>query len=72
MGDLGGAIREMERVRAENPHFAAARLQLGLAYYAAGRREHAAAEWRAVLEAAPGNRPARMYLSLVEPPKQGD
>lgn len=67
MGDIAGAIRELERVRAENPRFVAGRLQLGLGYYAAGRREEAATEWRAVLSAAPGNRSARMYLSLVEP-----
>lgn len=67
MGDIAGAIRELERVRAENPRFVAGRLQLGLGYYAAGRREEAAAEWRAVLAATPGNRSACMYLSLVEP-----
>jgi tetratricopeptide (TPR) repeat protein len=67
MGDIAGAIRELERVRAENPRFVSGRLQLGLGYYAAGRREEAATEWRAALAAAPGNRSARMYLSLVEP-----
>lgn len=67
MGDIAGAIRELERVRAENPRFVAGRLQLGLGYYAAGRREEAATEWRAALATAPGNRSARMYLSLVEP-----
>jgi tetratricopeptide (TPR) repeat protein len=67
MGDVEGAIRELEHVRAESPRFVAGRLQLGLSYYAAGRRDHAGAEWRAVLEAAPGNRSARMYLSLLDP-----
>lgn len=67
MGDVSGAIRDLEHVRAENGRFVAGRLQLGLAYYAAGRRDDAATEWRAALAVAPGHRAARMYLSLVEP-----
>jgi tetratricopeptide (TPR) repeat protein len=66
MGDVGGAIRELEHVRAESPRFVAGRLQLGLGYYAAGRRDDAGAEWRAALEIAPSNRSARMYLSLLD------
>ena len=70
MGDVPGAVRELEHVRAESPRFVAGRLQLGLAYHASGRRDDAAAEWRAAQELAPGNRAARMYLSLldVKPP----
>jgi tetratricopeptide (TPR) repeat protein len=67
MGDVAGAIRELEHVRAENGRFVAGRIHLGLAYYAAGRRDDAAGEWRAALAEAPGHRAARMYLSLVEP-----
>jgi tetratricopeptide (TPR) repeat protein len=66
MGDIAGAVRELEHVRAESPRFVAGRLQLGLAYHASGRRDDAAAEWRAALEIAPGNRAARMYLSLLD------
>jgi tetratricopeptide (TPR) repeat protein len=66
MGDVAGAIRELEHVRAESPRFVAGRLQLGLGYYAAGRRDDAGAEWRAALELAPSNRSARMYLSLLD------
>src|SRR4029078_12827707 len=47
MGDLTGAIRELELVRAENPRFSAGRLKLGLVYYAAGRRDAAAGAGRA-------------------------
>ena len=67
MGDLTGAIRELERVRAESPRFVAGRLKLGLVYYAAARRDDAAAEWRAVLAADPTNRAAKMYLALLDP-----
>ena len=66
MGDVAGAIRELERVRAESPRFVGGRLQLGLGYYAAGRRDDAAGEWRAVLEIAPDNRSAQMYLALLD------
>jgi tetratricopeptide (TPR) repeat protein len=67
MGDVTGAIRELERVRAENPRFVAGRLKLGLVYYAAARRDDAAAEWRAVLAADAENREAKMYLALLDP-----
>ena len=67
MGDLPGAIQELERVRAENPKFIAGRLKLGLVYYAAGRRDDAAAEWRAVLATDAENRPAEMYLAMLDP-----
>ena len=43
----------------------AARLHLGLCYYAPGRREDATAEWRAVLDMAPDNKSAQMYLAMV-------
>jgi tetratricopeptide (TPR) repeat protein len=66
MGDVGGAIRELERVRAESPELAVGRIHLGLGYYAAGRREEAAAEWRAVLAVQADNRSARMYLAMLE------
>jgi len=72
MGDLTGAIRELERVRAESPRFVAGRLKLGLVYYAAVRREDAMNEWRAVLAADPDNRAAKMYLALLDPKAAAD
>jgi tetratricopeptide (TPR) repeat protein len=68
MGDVAGAIGELERVRSENPKFIAGRLKLGLGYHAAGRRDEAAAEWRAVLALEPADRTAPMYLALLESP----
>ncbi|HVZ75576.1 MAG TPA: tetratricopeptide repeat protein [Polyangia bacterium] len=64
-GDAALAVREFERVRAENPRFIAARLHLGLCYYAEGRKDEATAEWRAVLEIAPDNKSAEMYLAML-------
>jgi Tfp pilus assembly protein PilF len=43
-----------------------ARLHLGLCYYAAGRKDEATAEWRAVLEISPENKSAEMYLAMLE------
>ena len=52
--------------RASSP----ARLQLGLSYYAAGRRDDAVAEWRAVLAIdARQQVAARMYLALRDMPR---
>jgi tetratricopeptide (TPR) repeat protein len=70
MGDVAGAVRELERVRGENPRFVSGRLKLGLAYHAAGRPDAAATEWRAVQAIEADNRPARMYLALLELPKK--
>lgn len=65
MGNIVAAVREFERVKTENPRFAGGRLHLGLSYYAQGRRQEAAAEWRQVLEMAPDNKSAQMYLAMV-------
>jgi tetratricopeptide (TPR) repeat protein len=66
MGDTTEAVKEFERVRAENPRFITARLHLGLCYYAAGRKDDATAEWRAVLDIAPENKSAEMYLAMLD------
>jgi tetratricopeptide (TPR) repeat protein len=70
MGDVAGAVRELERVRAESPRFTPGRIHLGLGYYAAGRREEAAGEWRAALAVEPDNRSVRMYLAMLEAPAE--
>jgi tetratricopeptide (TPR) repeat protein len=66
MGDLPASIRELELVRAEQPRYAPGRIHLGLSYHAAGRRDDAGAQWKAVVETEPDNRSARMYLSMLE------
>ncbi len=55
-------------MRAEHPRYPNGRIHLALSYHAAGRRDEAAAEWRAVLEGDPDNRSARMYLAMLEAP----
>jgi tetratricopeptide (TPR) repeat protein len=68
MGDLPGSIRELELVRAEHPRYPPGRIHLGLSYHAAGRRDDAAAQWRAVVETDPENKSAKMYLAMLEAP----
>jgi tetratricopeptide (TPR) repeat protein len=63
-GDLPGAIRELELVRAESPRFLPALLHLGLAYHAAGRPEDAAGQWRAALAVDPNNGAAKLYMAM--------
>jgi tetratricopeptide (TPR) repeat protein len=63
-GDLDGAIRELELVRAESPRWVPALLHLGLAYRAAGRAAEAADQWRAALAVDPGNRAAKLYMAM--------
>jgi tetratricopeptide (TPR) repeat protein len=66
MGDLPASIRELELVRAEHPRYPAGCIHLGISYHAAGRRDDAAAQWKAVLEGEPDNRSAKMYLAMLE------
>ena len=67
MGGTDAAVVQFERVKIENPRFISARLHLGLCYFSAGRRDDAMNEWRAVLEIAPGNKSAEMYLAMLQP-----
>jgi Flp pilus assembly protein TadD len=53
------------------PSFAAARANLGLALYRAGRVEEAGAEWRRTLEQNPGNAQVSSYLGMLERQREG-
>lgn len=64
-GLAGEAAAELERVLAEHPHQSAVQIALGVARFAAGRRDEALETWRAVLAADPGNARARSYLRLA-------
>jgi tetratricopeptide (TPR) repeat protein len=65
-GDRERAIAEYEEIVRQNPSYVPARLSLGLTLHAAGRREEAVRNWTAVLELAPGNRSAEMYLKMAD------
>lgn len=66
LGDLEGAIRELETALEGNPRFVPARLNLGLAHFRAGRRDIARREWQTCAEHEPNNPQVRAYLALVE------
>jgi tetratricopeptide (TPR) repeat protein len=70
-GDLGAATRELEIVKAEQPRFVPALLQLGLVHQAAGQTADAVEQWRDVLEIEPANRAAKMYLAMHDAPGAG-
>jgi tetratricopeptide (TPR) repeat protein len=71
MGDLEGALRELEVLTRQKPDFLPGQIQYGIVLLSLGRRAEAVSVWEGVLAREPGNRSAAMYLSLVreQPPK---
>ncbi len=65
-GDLAGALTELEAAAARAPEHAPARVALGLTYYRLGRRDDAEAAWRKALSLDPNQRPAEVYLRMLE------
>lgn len=66
LGDLEGAVRELETALEGNPRFVPARLNLGLAHLRAGRRDAAKREWQTCREHESNNPQVRAYLALVD------
>ena len=66
ISDIDGAIRELSAARDQRPEYMAARVQLGLAYFSAGRKDEAVATWRDVLTRDPGNKNAALYLRMMK------
>jgi Flp pilus assembly protein TadD len=66
LGDLEGAVRELEMALEGNPMFVPARLNLGLAHLRAGRRESARREWQTCRDHEPNNPQVRAYLALAD------
>jgi len=66
LGDLEGAVHELEAALEGNPRFVPARLNLGLAHLRAGRRDDATREWRLCFVHEPNNPQVRAYLALLE------
>jgi lipoprotein NlpI len=60
------AREQLELARAANPHYAQARLLLGVMMLSGGELEGAAGEFETVLERDPDNKGAQMYLRLVK------
>jgi Flp pilus assembly protein TadD len=71
MGRLDEAAQQLRRVLEGNPHFIAARLNLGLALYRQGSVEEAAAEWETCRSQQPAHPQVRAYLALLERLRSG-
>lgn len=72
MSRLEEAVQQLRRVLEGNPHFIAARLNLGLALYREGSIEEAAAEWETCRAQQPAHPQVRAYLALLERLRPGD
>lgn len=64
-GFLTRAMQELQALKAEQPRFVPARVQLGLLHYSQGNLLDAELEWEAVAEIEPGNREALAYLEMA-------
>jgi tetratricopeptide (TPR) repeat protein len=65
-GFLTRAMQELQQLKAEHPHFAPARIQLGLLHYSQGNVLDAELEWEGVTDTEPGNREALAYLEMAK------
>lgn len=65
-GNLTAAERELSKVKKEHPNLVAPRLQLGMTYFAGGKRKDAAREWREALAMEPENKFAKLYVKMLE------
>ncbi len=64
-GFVTRAIQELQQLKHEHPHYAPARIQLGLLHYSQGNVLDAELEWEGVTEVEPTNREALAYLEMA-------
>jgi Tfp pilus assembly protein PilF len=64
-GFITRAIQELQQLKTENPHFVAARIQLGLLHYSQNNILDAELEWEQVLEIDPVHNEAKTYLEMA-------
>ncbi|HET6346222.1 MAG TPA: tetratricopeptide repeat protein [Myxococcota bacterium] len=65
------AADELQRALQDRPDYIPARVQLGICWYAMGRRDEAVRQWTQVLQNDPQNASAAMYLRLVAGDQKG-
>ncbi len=66
VGRLPHALKELGRLREENPEYLPARLQLGVTLWSANELAQARAEWDFVLARDPDNAMAKFYIAAFE------
>ena len=65
-GDIDGARAALEDATARAPAYAPAFVALGLTYFRQGRRDDAERAWRRALALDPAQRPAEVYLRMLD------
>lgn len=65
-GYLSRAMQELQQLKAENPRFIPARIQLGLLHFSQGNLLDAELEWESISEIEPMNREAVAYLEMAK------
>lgn len=60
------ALQELQQLKADNPRYIPARIQLGLLHYSQSNVLDAELEWEGALEVEPGNREAQAYLEMAK------
>ena len=65
-GFVTRAIQELQQLKAENPRFIPARLQLGLLHFSQKNVLDAELEWEGALDLEPENREAQAYLDMAK------
>lgn len=69
-GDLAGAMKELKEAVKSNSRCSDAHVQLGITYYAMGKKNDARKVWRSAVRKFPQEKSIRMYLKFTEPPKK--
>ena len=70
-GFVTRAMQELEQLKAEQPRYIEARIQLGLLQYSQGNVLDAELEWETVLDIEPANREAVAYLEMAKKARSG-
>jgi len=65
-GFVTRALQELQQLKADNPQYVPALLQLGLLHFSQGNVLDAELEWEAVRQLDPKNREARAYLEMAK------
>lgn len=65
-GFLTRAIQELQQLKAENPRFVPARIQLGLLHYSQGNILDAELEWESVFDIEANHKEALAYLDMAK------
>ncbi len=64
-GFLTRSMQELQQLKREHPHYAPARIQLGLLHYSQGNILDAELEWESIIQIEPQNREAHAYMQMA-------